>query len=68
VPQDHPSMKAIGVREVIDLMDNKINLDQVKLSINTQTKRYVKRQITWARKKMSHWDWIDDEKQISKLL
>ena len=49
-------------------MDDKINLDQVKLSINTQTKRYVKRQITWARKKMSHWDWIDDEKQISKLL
>ena len=68
MPLEYPSMKAIGVREVIDLMDGKINLDQVKLSINTQTKRYVKRQITWARKKMSHWDWIDDEKQISKLL
>ena len=68
VPLEYPSMKAIGVREVIDLMDDKINLDQVELSINTQTKRYVKRQITWARKKMSHWDWIDEEKQISKLL
>ena len=45
-------MKAIGVREVIDLIDGKTNEDQVKISINNQAKRYVKRQITWARKKM----------------
>ena len=68
VPPTYPSMKAIGVREVIDLIDGKINQDQLKISINNQTKRYVKRQITWAKKKMLDWDWIDDEKQISKLL
>ena len=68
VPSTYPSMKAIGVKEIIDLMDGKINLDQVKVSINTHTKRYVRRQITWARKKMVNWEWIDNEKQISKLL
>ena len=67
VPSAYPAMKAIGVREVIDLIDGKTNKDQVKISINNQTKRYVKRQITWARKKMVDWDWIDDEKQISEL-
>ena len=67
VPSAYPSMKAIGVREVIDLIDGKTNKDQVKISINNQTKRYVKRQITWARKKMVDWDWIDGEKQISEL-
>ena len=68
VPSAYPLMKAIGVREVIDLIDGKTNQDQVKISINNQTKRYVKRQITWARKKMVDWNWIDDEKQISELL
>ena len=68
VPSAYPSMKAIGVKEVIDLIDGKTNKDQVKISINNQTKRYVKRQITWARKKMVDWNWIDDEKQISELL
>ena len=67
VPPAYPSMKAIGVREVIDLIDGKTNKDQVEISINNQTKRYVKRQITWARKKMVDWNWIDDEKQISEL-
>ena len=67
VPSAYPSMKAIGVREVMDLIDGKINQDQAEASINNQTKKYVKRQITWARKKMVYWDWIDDEKQISKL-
>ena len=51
VPSAYPAMKAIGVRAVIDLIDGKTNKDQVKISINNQTKRYVKRQITWARKK-----------------
>ena len=60
-------MKAIGVGEVIDLIDGKTNKGQVEININNQTKRYVKRQITWARKKMIDWDWIDDVKQISDL-
>ena len=51
IPPMYPSMKAIGVREVINLIDGNINQDQLRTSINIQTKRYAKRQLTWARKK-----------------
>jgi tRNA dimethylallyltransferase len=52
-------MKAIGVSQLAALIDGKFNKQEAIDSINLLTKRYAKRQMTWARKKMVDWEWID---------
>ena len=53
IPLSYPSMKAIGVRDVIQYLDGNTSLQELKIKINNQTKRYAKRQITCAKKKMN---------------
>ena len=60
IPLSYPSMKAIGVREVIEYLEGNNSLEELKIKINNQTKRYAKRQITWAKKKMNDWDWFEN--------
>lgn len=67
IPLSYPSMKAIGVREVIDYMEDNKSLEELKIKINNQTRRYAKRQITWAKKKMTDWDWFENKEDFFKL-
>jgi tRNA dimethylallyltransferase len=46
---DFPSFKAIGYREIIDLINNKINKDECISVIQKKTRNFAKRQLTWFR-------------------
>ena len=51
-----PSSKAIGARELIAHLKNKITIDELKDQILIATRQYAKRQRTWFRSKMKTWE------------
>jgi len=66
--------KIIGVKEVKDYLDQKIDLNQVIELINIKTRQYAKRQVTWSRGHMIDWkreysnSFSELSKNILKLL
>lgn len=44
-----PAMKAIGVRELIGVLEGRSRLDEAMTRAKTATRRYAKRQMTWFR-------------------
>ena len=51
--------KVIGIDELTQSLDKKINLDQAKELISIKTRQYAKRQATWARSRMASWEKIN---------
>tara|TARA_Y100000590_G_scaffold469371_1_gene656596 strand:- start:220 stop:1125 length:906 start_codon:yes stop_codon:yes gene_type:complete len=62
ISPSYPIMKAIGVQDVFDYLEGKKSIDDIRDTINLKTKRYSKRQLTWARKKMTDWNWLESGK------
>lgn len=66
--------KIIGVKEIKDYLDQKIDLNQVIELINIKTRQYAKRQVTWSRGHMTDWkreysnSFSELSKNILKLL
>jgi len=56
-----PVMRAIGVRPISAYLRGEIDLPEAHARLQTQTRRYVKRQLTWARRNMISWKWIKPE-------
>jgi len=54
--ESFPSSKAIGARELIAHLRNKITVDELKEQILIATRQYAKRQRTWFRSKMKTWE------------
>ena len=52
----NPSSKAIGAKELIDYLSNKISIDELREQILIATRQYAKRQRTWFRSKMRSWE------------
>jgi tRNA dimethylallyltransferase len=51
-----PSMSSIGYREIAQVLDGKLSLDEAVVQIKNATHQYAKRQMTWfSRKKHIHW-------------
>ncbi len=50
-----PAMKAIGVGELARYLAGDISLDQAMAEASTRTRRFAKRQMTWARGQMAGW-------------
>jgi len=48
-----PSMKALGVPEIIEYLEGRVSKEEAKERIKMQTRRYAKRQMTWVRNKMN---------------
>ncbi len=48
--------KAIGINEVREYLDEKIQKDQVIEKISIKTRQYAKRQSTWGRGHMQEWN------------
>ena len=67
VPISYPASKTIGIKEIEDYLNNKINKQQAIELINIRTRQYAKRQFTWARGHMKSWTRIYDKK-LSILL
>ena len=51
--------RVIGIDELTQSLDKKINLDQAKELISIKTRQYAKRQATWARSRMTSWKKIN---------
>jgi len=51
--------RVIGIDELTQYLDKKINLDQAQELISIKTRQYAKRQATWARSRMISWKKIN---------
>ncbi len=56
-----PVMRAIGVRPLGAYLRGEIDLDEARSRLQTDTRRYAKRQLTWLRRNMITWNWLDPE-------
>ena len=55
-----PVMRAHGVRELAAFLVGAVGLEDAKARAKTETRRYAKRQMTWARRYMTDWEWVPD--------
>ena len=55
IKKDLSVNKVIGIDELTQYLDKKINLDQARELISIKTRQYAKRQATWARSRMISW-------------
>ena len=58
VPKNKSANKAIGINEVKDFINKKIQIDEVIEKISIKTRQYAKRQTTWGRGNMIDWNKI----------
>lgn len=56
-----PVMRAIGVRPLTAYLRDEIDLHAALSRLQTETRRYAKRQLTWARRNMISWNWVIPE-------
>jgi tRNA dimethylallyltransferase len=59
IKKDLSVNRVIGIDELTQYLDEKINLDQVQELISIKTRQYAKRQATWARSRMTSWEKIN---------
>ena len=55
IRKDLSSQKVIGLNEIKDYLDKRLDLNVLKEKISIKTRQYAKRQSTWARGQMSDW-------------
>ena len=56
VPKDKTANKAIGISEVKEYLNKKIDIKEAIEKISIKTRQYAKRQSTWARGNMQNWN------------
>ena len=59
IKKDLSVNKVIGIDELTQHLDGKINLDQARELISIKTRQYAKRQATWSRSRMTSWEKIN---------
>ena len=70
VPKDKSLSKAIGISEIKQYLQKKIQTEQLIEKISIKTRQYAKRQSTWARGHMKDWNKINPaglEKLLKKI-
>ncbi|MCP5082796.1 MAG: tRNA (adenosine(37)-N6)-dimethylallyltransferase MiaA [Alphaproteobacteria bacterium] len=63
-----PAMKAIGVSEISGYLAGEMGLEEAAVLAKTQTRRYVKRQMTWYRSQMPGWPALAPGDAAERLL
>ena len=58
VSKKRTATKAIGLIEIKDFIDKKIEINEVIERISIKTRQYAKRQVTWSRGNMMDWNKI----------
>jgi tRNA dimethylallyltransferase len=53
-----PAMRAHGVRELAAYLRGSLSLEDATTKAKIETRRYAKRQMTWARRFMQGWEWL----------
>ncbi len=59
VPNNKTASKAIGISEIKEFLDKKIQISELIEKISIKTRQYAKRQTTWGRSRMSDWNKIE---------
>jgi tRNA dimethylallyltransferase len=59
IKKDLSVNRVIGIDELTQYLNEKINLDQAHELISIKTRQYAKRQATWARSRMTSWEKIN---------
>ena len=67
IKKDNSSNKVIGIAEIKEHLEKKLDLKDVIEKITIKTRQYAKRQSTWARGQMSNWN-IISSKDLKKFL
>ena len=70
VPEVNSSNKIIGIMEIKNLLEKKVNKEQTIENIVIKTRQYAKRQATWARGQMKNWKTVsalDTKLSLKKL-
>lgn len=70
LPPSLPAMKAVGYRELAAYLKGEINREAAIAAAQMETRRYAKRQTTWARGQMADWpriDSLDPQEQLAAL-
>ncbi len=67
VPRVKTASKAIGIAEIREYLEKKIELSEVIEKISIKTRQYAKRQSTWGRGNMMDWNKIKSE-DLNKFL
>lgn len=55
-----PAMRAHGARELVAYLSGAMTLEQAATKAKTETRHYAKRQMTWAKRFMTDWEWAPD--------
>ena len=58
VSKNKTASKAIGVSEIKEFLNKKIQISELIDKISIKTRQYAKRQVTWSRGHMSDWNKI----------
>lgn len=67
LPRSLPSMKALGLRQLLDLLMGDLSEEEAIEKAKTQSRRYAKRQMTWLRSNMISWKWIETQETESQI-
>ena len=67
IARNKTANKAIGVNEIKDYLNKKIEIQEVIEKISIKTRQYAKRQATWARGNMNDWNKIKSS-NLNKFL
>ncbi len=62
-----PAMRAHGVGELAAYLNGEMRLDEAVTKAKTESRRYAKRQMSWARRFMADWDWVPDSARAVAL-
>jgi tRNA dimethylallyltransferase len=62
IKKDLSVNRVIGIDELTQYLEEKINLDEAQELISIKTRQYAKRQATWARSRMATWKKINPTK------
>ena len=67
IPKNKSAPKAIGINEIKEYLQKKIEIKDVIEKISIKTRQYAKRQSTWARGNMQDWNKINPN-HLNKFL
>jgi tRNA dimethylallyltransferase len=62
-----PVMRALGVRELRAHLAGTVSLEDAVSQAKTESRRYAKRQMTWARRFMADWEWFPDGESAAAM-
>ena len=66
-----PAMRALGVKPLMAMLKGDIEREEAIARAKTETRRYAKRQLTWAKSNMIAWNRIfvkDSESMLAKII